>query len=103
MRITNLLESRLLLVSLLVEVGEEEVEHDGVHSNPPDKSAGVVAVGEKQLEGVQHNHHELNLKRDLRKEDQKFVSLNILHFFNGWICQGARLCNPLRARGETAA
>jgi hypothetical protein len=65
--ITNLLESLLLLVRLLVEVGEEEVEHDGVHSNPPDKGTGVVAVGEKQLEGVEHDHHELNLKRDLGK------------------------------------
>lgn len=47
-------------VRLLVEVGEEEVEHDRVHADPPDEGLRVVAVDEKQLEGVDHHQDELH-------------------------------------------
>jgi hypothetical protein len=52
----------LLLVRLFVEVREEEVEHNSVHSNPPDEGTRVVAIGEEKLEGVEHNSNKLNLK-----------------------------------------
>jgi len=51
----------LLFVSLLVEVWEEEVEHDSMEANPPDKGLWVVAVNKKQLEGMDHHEHKLNL------------------------------------------
>lgn len=37
-------------VSLNIEVREEEEEHDGVASNPPDEDTGVFALGEAKLE-----------------------------------------------------
>ena len=37
----------LLLIGFLVEVSEEEIEHNCVHSNPPDEGFGIVAVDEK--------------------------------------------------------
>lgn len=50
----------VLDVGLLVEVGEQEIEHEGVHADPPDESSRVVALGEQQLEGVGHHEHELD-------------------------------------------
>ena len=50
----------LVVVGLLVELGEEEEEHDGVHSDPPDKRSRVVALDEEQLEGVGHDADELD-------------------------------------------
>lgn len=47
-------------VRLLVEAAKEEIEHDSVHSNPPNKRFGVVALGEEQLERVQHHQHKLD-------------------------------------------
>lgn len=47
------------LVRGLVELVEEEQEHDGVHADPPDEGAWVVAVDEEQLEGVDHDGDEL--------------------------------------------
>lgn len=35
-------------VGVLVEVPEEEPEHDGVEADPPHEAAGVVAVGPEQ-------------------------------------------------------
>lgn len=47
------------LVRGLVELVEEEEEHDGVHADPPDEGARVVAVDEEELEGVHHDRDEL--------------------------------------------
>lgn len=35
------------LVRLVVELLEQEEEHDGVHADPPDEGTGVVAVDEQ--------------------------------------------------------
>jgi len=55
--------SRLLtccsVIRLVVEFLEEEEEHDSVHADPPDEGSWVVAVDEKQLEGVHHDGNEL--------------------------------------------
>lgn len=48
-------------VRLVVELLEEEEEHDGVHADPPDESTRVVAVDEQQLESVNHDGHKLCL------------------------------------------
>lgn len=53
----------LSVIRLFVEFFEKEEEHDGVHSDPPYEGFGVIAVNEKQLEGVQHDENKLNLKR----------------------------------------
>lgn len=50
-------------VRLSVEVPEEEEEHDGVHSDPPDENSGVVTVDEEELERVDHDEDELHLKQ----------------------------------------
>lgn len=50
-------------VGLLVEVGEEEVEHDWVQTDEPDEGLGVVALHEEELEGVDHHQHELHLEK----------------------------------------
>lgn len=47
------------LVGALVELVEQEEEHDGVHADPPDERARVVAVDEEQLEGVYHDGDKL--------------------------------------------
>lgn len=52
----------LALVGLLVEFFEQEEEHDGVHSNPPDEGFRVVAVDEQELESMKHDENELDLK-----------------------------------------
>lgn len=49
-------------VRVLVELVEQEEEHDGVHSDPPDERLRVVAVDEEQLERVHHDGHKLDLK-----------------------------------------
>lgn len=51
-------------VGLVVEVFEEEEEHNGVHSDPPDECARVVAVDEQQLERVYHYTYKLNLEKE---------------------------------------
>lgn len=51
----------ILVVGLIVELLEEEEEHDGVHPYPPHEGTGVVAVDEEQLEGVDHDTHKLGL------------------------------------------
>lgn len=53
-----------LSVALIIELLEEEPEHDSVHADPPDEGAGVVAVNEEQLEGVDHDGHELSHLQD---------------------------------------
>jgi hypothetical protein len=55
------------LVSILVEVREEEEEHDGVHSNPPYEGTRIVAIHKQQLEGVSHNANELYLHKNSHK------------------------------------
>lgn len=50
----------LLIVRLVVEVAEEEVEHYGVHADPPDEGLRVVAVDEEQLERMYHHQDELD-------------------------------------------
>ena len=52
----------LLVISLLIEVREQKVEHHCMKTNPPHKRPGIVAVNEKQLEGMNHHKHKLNLK-----------------------------------------
>lgn len=47
-------------VRALVELVEQEEEHDGVHSDPPDEGFRVVAVDEQQLEGVHHDGDKLD-------------------------------------------
>uniref|UniRef100_A0A147BW06 Secreted protein n=1 Tax=Ixodes ricinus TaxID=34613 RepID=A0A147BW06_IXORI len=48
-------------VGVLVEVPEEEPEHDGVEANPPHEAPRVVAVRpEQQLEGVHEDGDELH-------------------------------------------
>lgn len=47
-------------VRVLVELVEQEEEHDGVHSDPPDERLRVVAVDEEQLERVHHDCHKLD-------------------------------------------
>lgn len=42
----------LARVTSLVEVGEEEEEHDTVEADPHHEALGVVALGEQQLELV---------------------------------------------------
>lgn len=51
---------RRFRVLLLVELLEQEEEHDGVHSDPPDESFRVIAVDEQQLESVHHDGQELH-------------------------------------------
>lgn len=57
----ELIHLNLLEVSLFVEIREEIVEQNGVHSNPPDEGSWIVTIDEKQLEGVEKYQHELNL------------------------------------------
>lgn len=52
----------LSLVGLFVELFEQEEEHDGVHSNPPDEGFRIITVDEQELESVKHDENELNLK-----------------------------------------
>lgn len=62
--IENLLQTYFLFlgcIGFLVKLVEQKVEHDGVHSNPPDESFWVVAINEEKLECVNHNGNELNL------------------------------------------
>lgn len=49
-------------VRLLVELLEQEEEHDSVHSDPPDEGLRVVAVDEEKLESMQHDENELDLQ-----------------------------------------
>lgn len=50
-------------VGLFVEFIEQEEEHNGMHANPPHKGFRIIAIDEQQLEGMDHNQNELNLKR----------------------------------------
>lgn len=49
-----------LLVCLNIEVAEQEVKHDRVHSDPPDKHFRVVAFDEEKLESVEYHKNELH-------------------------------------------
>lgn len=51
------------LVAPLVEVREEAEEENTVAADPPDEGLGVVAVDEEQLERVDNDEDELDLKR----------------------------------------
>lgn len=53
---------RSLAVRLVVELLEEEEEHDRMHTYPPHEGPWIVAVYEKQLECVHHNPDKLSLK-----------------------------------------
>jgi len=46
----------------LVEVIEQEVEHDGVQQNDPSECLRVIALSEQQLGCVNEHHNELDLK-----------------------------------------
>lgn len=69
-------------VRVLVELVEQEEEHDGVHSDPPDERLRVVAVDEEQLERVHHDGHKLDLKgwekSSIRKHSSADIELVIL-------------------------
>lgn len=52
--------SLVRFVRVLVELVEQEEEHDGVHSDPPDERLRVVAVDEEQLERVHHDGDKLD-------------------------------------------
>lgn len=45
---------------LIVELLEQEEEHDGVHADPPHESLRVIAVNKQQLEGVDHYGQKLH-------------------------------------------
>jgi len=47
------------LVTLLVELPEQEEEHHGVQADPPDECFWIIALDEEQLEGVNHDGDEL--------------------------------------------
>jgi hypothetical protein len=53
----------LLFISLFIEVRKQEVEHHCMKTNQPDKRFRIVAVNEKQLEGVNHHKYKLNLQK----------------------------------------
>jgi len=46
----------------LVEVIEQEVEHDGVQQDDPGECLRVIALSEQQLGRVDEHHNELDLK-----------------------------------------
>lgn len=50
----------ILLVCLHIEVAEQEVKQDRVHSDPPDERLRVVAVDEEKLESVDKHKDELH-------------------------------------------
>jgi hypothetical protein len=54
-------------VGLIVEFFEKEEEHDGVHADPPNEGFRVVAFGEEELESVEHDSDELNLREGRRE------------------------------------
>lgn len=62
-----LLRSLLLDVRLFVEVGEQEVEHDGMQADAPHKGPWEVALHKQQLEGMDHHEDELNLEKHTKK------------------------------------
>lgn len=59
-------------VGCLVELVEQEEEHNGVHADPPDKSFWIIAVNEEQLEGVNHDQNKLNLQGTKEKKKEVF-------------------------------
>jgi len=56
-----------LLVRLLVEVIEQEVEHDGVQQDDPSECLRVIALSEQQLGRVDEHHNELDLKKTKKR------------------------------------
>ena len=48
---------------MFVKVGEKEVKHDCMKSDPPDESLWIIAFDKQKLESVDHNKHELNLEK----------------------------------------
>lgn len=52
------------IVGLVVEFFEEEEEHYRVHANPPNEGFRVVAVDKEELECVNHDAYELDLKQE---------------------------------------
>lgn len=51
----------ILQICLLVEIGEQEVEHNGMSANKVSKTNWIVAIIlEEQLEGVYHYQNKLN-------------------------------------------
>lgn len=50
----------LLLIRLGVEITEQKVEHDGVHTDPPDECFRIITFDEKKLERVDYYKDELN-------------------------------------------
>lgn len=57
----------LRLIRGLVELVEQEQEHDGMHANPPDERLRIVALDEQQLEGMHHDRHKLHLNTPQRR------------------------------------
>lgn len=50
-------------ISLFVEIGEQEIKHDRMHSDPPNEGFWIVAFDKQKLERMDHNQYELNLKK----------------------------------------
>lgn len=50
-----------LFVRMLVEIVEQDVEHDRVHQDEPDERLRVVTLDEQQLDRVYEHHDELHL------------------------------------------
>lgn len=73
--------SARLAVGLVVEVLEEEEEHDCVHADPPDEGTRVLALDEQQLERVRHYADELGLCTD------KHVGLSDHDWYNTILLQ----------------
>lgn len=54
-----------LLVRLNVKVSEQEIKHDSMSANPPNKGQRIVAwIVEEQLKGMNHNGHKLSHLQD---------------------------------------
>lgn len=52
-------------VATLVEVREQEQEHDTMKTDPYHEAAWIIALSEQQLELMCENGNELNLKREI--------------------------------------
>lgn len=74
----------LLAVVLLVEVGEEEQEHDTVKANPHHKAFWVLAVGPKELELMCKDRDELNLRGERTTISVRDVMTQVVSTLTIW-------------------
>lgn len=67
-----------LFVGLLVEIVEQEVEHDCVQQNYPGERFRVIAFNEQQLRCVDEHQDELDLYEDMR-------NMHVLETVRHWL------------------